>query len=925
MSAPLRKIIFCAICLLTFAVHNLPIASAQIDLNGDFESGLDGWFGFGAAALEISDDAYEGDNACRLSNRTFFWEGAGNNLTGKLEGEVDYHVQAWIKLPPGQSGRMRVMIYQNDEEGENAFPIGEADIAPDEWTLIQGAFTYDPHGAVESLYMNFDTSFFDGGTFDYLIDSVSITKNEWRADANQRIEQIRKQDAAINFVRSSGVLAGGIEVEAVQVTQAFPFGSALNSQFLNNPVYADFFKTHFDWATTEWRAQWYATEAEQGIEDYVDPNTALAFCEENGISLKGHALFWGDESTRPLWLTDLSNSALETAMETRVSSAVTEFGSRFYGWDVNNEMLDNEFFKDRLGDSIRPWMFTRARELNPDIKLFLNEYGMAESESKAIRYRALADSLIAAGADIGGVGYQSHFIGRVSPKGMEIGLKPFESSGLGIWFTEFDITNPDPERRADALEDFYRYAFSRPEAEGIIMWGFWAGRHWRGPDAAIVDLDWTVNAAGERYFALMDEWTTEVEGSTDATGQFEFRGFRGTYLVTTTDTFGVVNHHLIPLLKEGGTAQFNATASPFNESLTLHGTEDDDVFELDLSIPGQVVFNGKQISLDFDITPNRILFESHGGDDRLVITTRENAKSYMVNGIRVFDRATEDEIRFGDIANIEIHSANPDDRIIFLDTAGDDVLETFPDVSIFTTDLQKISVHEFEEITAFSSRGSDQLLMFDSPEADVIWTNLNVVRIDDGQNFRRFTGFDTVEMASSAGADVVTLRIPNGEKEIELGPDFVDVTFEETEPKQFLFLDVPSMTFLGSQGNSDRVQVTGNDSNDTLRIIPTGTLYFGDGFSSLFNGFFRGFESSEDSTGLGRLIFRDSSGNETLAVNGNDIEISGASGSHSLKNVGLSTLFSEAGGEDNATLVNPSSSVRLQGNWNTSTPPQDNF
>ena len=444
-------------------------------------------------------------------------------------------------------------------------------------------------------------------------------------------------------------------------------------------------------------------------------------------------------------------------------------------------------------------------------------------------------------------------------------------------------------------------------------------------NAAIVDLDWTVNAAGERYFALMDEWTTEVEGSTDATGQFEFRGFRGSYLVTTTDTFGFVNHHLIPLLKKGGTAQFNATASPFHESLTLHGTEDDDVFELDLSIPGQVVHNGKKIFLDFDITPNRILFESHGGDDRLVIKTRDSAKSYMVNGIRLYDRATHDEIRFGDIANIEIYSAHPDDRVIFLDTAGDDVMETFPDLSIFTTPQQTISVHEFEEITAFSSRGSDELLVFDSAEADVIWTNLNVFRIDDGENFRRFTGFDTVEMASAAGADTLTLRIPNGEKEIELGPDFVDVTFEETEPKQFLFLDVPSMTFLGSQGNSDRVQVTGNDSDDTLRIIPTGTLYFGDGFSSFFNGFFRGFESSPESTGLGRLIFRDTPGNETVTVNENNIEISGASGSHSLQNVGRSSLFSEAGGEDNALLTNPSSSVRLYGDWNTSSPPQNNF
>jgi hypothetical protein len=70
------------------------------------------------------------------------------------------------------------------------------------------------------------------------------------------------------------------------------------------------------------------------------------------------------------------------------------------------------------------------------------------------------------------------------------------------------------------------------------MWGFWAGSHWQGPDAAIVDLDWTVNAAGQRYQALRSEWTTAADGSTNANGEFDFRGFHGTYDITLTPPGG---------------------------------------------------------------------------------------------------------------------------------------------------------------------------------------------------------------------------------------------------------------------------------------------------------------------------------------------------------------------------------------------------
>ena len=48
-------------------------------------------------------------------------------------------------------------------------------------------------------------------------------------------------------------------------------------------------------------------------------------------------------------------------------------------WDVNNEMLHGSFFADRLGSSIRDWMYKAASEADPDVDLFINDFDVVEN------------------------------------------------------------------------------------------------------------------------------------------------------------------------------------------------------------------------------------------------------------------------------------------------------------------------------------------------------------------------------------------------------------------------------------------------------------------------------------------------------------------------------------------------------------------
>ena len=96
--------------------------------------------------------------------RDSFWNGVAQLLDETLlVPGADYHIQARVKLPAEQSGIMGIILYQNDDRGERALRLGEIAVGPDEWTLLEGAFTYDPHGDINYMFLNFDTSGDDGG------------------------------------------------------------------------------------------------------------------------------------------------------------------------------------------------------------------------------------------------------------------------------------------------------------------------------------------------------------------------------------------------------------------------------------------------------------------------------------------------------------------------------------------------------------------------------------------------------------------------------------------------------------------------------------------------------------------------------------------------------------------------------------------
>jgi hypothetical protein len=103
-----------------------------------------------------------------------------------------------------------------------------------------------------------------------------------------------------------------------------------------------------------------------------------------------------------------------------------------------------------------------------------------------------------------------------------------------LQLTEFDVDAGDEQLQADYLRDVMTIAFSHPAVEGIVMWGFWEGRHVR-PQCALWRRDWSLKPSGEAWRKLVfEDWWTDETVRTDAAGQCTLRAFLGVHDVTAT-------------------------------------------------------------------------------------------------------------------------------------------------------------------------------------------------------------------------------------------------------------------------------------------------------------------------------------------------------------------------------------------------------
>jgi len=222
-----------------------------------------------------------------------------------------------------------------------------------------------------------------------------------------RIAEIRMGDIIVKT-------RPGADVKVQQVRHEFLFGTAIPNSLAekggeamspeDRKMFLKILSENFNYAVHENALKWYHCENKPNVVDYYTADRIWELCNELNIPMRGHCIFWEKSEFVMDWLKKLNNDELRAAVKRRAIGVTKHFKGRIEEFDLNNEMIHGDFFRRRLGYGIINEMAYMAKAGNPDITLYVNDYGVLVNRGyNAGSYIIQIESLLANGVPIDGM------------------------------------------------------------------------------------------------------------------------------------------------------------------------------------------------------------------------------------------------------------------------------------------------------------------------------------------------------------------------------------------------------------------------------------------------------------------------------------------------------------------------------------------
>ena len=299
-----------------------------------------------------------------------------------------------------------------------------------------------------------------------------------------------------------------IDYESIGESAAFPVGVAVQSSQLADPDRAEVIPHAFTSLTAEYEMKMSPLWTGVGTYNWTGADAIVNFAALHSMQVHGHALLW--HSAIPAWLDAFpgDDAAFEEAVHDFITTTVSRYKGKVVSWDVVNEAFDDNgdlrdnLFSQRMGLDYIARMFKYARDADPDLLLFYNDYGLPGNALKLEAVLDMVDDFQSRDIPIDGVGLQAHVTLEYPDVGVvETTMDELVSRGLRIHISELDIrVNPDgtePGLSADLqTQQKNRYreivsAFAALPAENqfaVTVWGladpdswlinFWGHTDW---------------------------------------------------------------------------------------------------------------------------------------------------------------------------------------------------------------------------------------------------------------------------------------------------------------------------------------------------------------------------------------------------------------------------------------------------------------
>ncbi len=313
----------------------------------------------------------------------------------------------------------------------------------------------------------------------------------------------------------------------------YPFGAAIQTKHIEDGNYVRLMRDEFSSMTAEYEMKMSPMYNDPSGIDFSDTDAFMELADALDLRVHGHALIW--HSATPSWIENFSGSdaEFEALIENYIKAVVGRYRGRIASWDVVNEAFEdggsnplrNSVFRQKLGDDYVAKCFQWAREADPDVLLFYNDYGMSTNGSKLDRVMSMIDDFREREIPIDGVGYQMHISYNWPPiEQIQGATAKAISRGLLLHYSELDIrVNPQADQTSYTQELDNRFTNRMMEIVdlyndipddlqfGITMWGVkdddtWLRSFWENPDEwpLLYNEDFTPKTA---YQSILDFYT----------------------------------------------------------------------------------------------------------------------------------------------------------------------------------------------------------------------------------------------------------------------------------------------------------------------------------------------------------------------------------------------------------------------------------
>jgi len=303
-------------------------------------------------------------------------------------------------------------------------------------------------------------------------------------------------------------------------------GNIWKNAWISQGVVSSDFNLLFDQITPENTGKWGDVEPTQGNFNWAILDEMFQYANIHGFQVKEHNFLWG--LNEPDWISGLDAIGQQNAVINWITSYMNRYSNQVEFIDVVNEPIHAPLsFKDALGgDGVTGWdwviwAFERAREIAPNAKLLINEFGVLNNSATKDTYLAIINLLNDRGL-LDGIGVQAHWLEGTRTSTISAHLNELAAVGLPVYVSELDICDSNDSVQLAKYQSIFPVLWEHPSVEGVTFWGYQQDQIWRD-DAYLVRndgswrpaLNWLVDDyfGGSGNLALNAPYSTSSERS----------------------------------------------------------------------------------------------------------------------------------------------------------------------------------------------------------------------------------------------------------------------------------------------------------------------------------------------------------------------------------------------------------------------------